>query len=416
MQRSIPVVATVGLALLFSACSSSGTEATPSTTAPSATETAATELSGELTMWVDEERIKDIQGVADDFTEEYGIKVNLTQKANGDIKTDFISQAPTGKGPDVVIGANDWVGELVASGIVAPVQLGDATKGLSEGGVAAFSYEGQMYGVPYALENLALIRNNALATETPDTFQGLVDQNQTTGAKYPIVVQQGADGDAYHLYPLMSSFGISLFTTDADGAYTTELGLGGEGGQAWADFLVAQGAAGVLSADIDGQIAREAFVNGESPYIITGPWNVVGDDGRFSEMGMDVSVLPVPSAGGETPHPFAGYQGFFVNAKSENPIAANAFVSYLATAEAQTTLYQDGGRIPVATDAAAAVDNPLLKGFAEAGADAVPQPANANMDAVWSSWGKTQVQLISGAADPATAWDGLITNLEDVLK
>lgn len=414
MQRSIPVVATVGLALILSGCSSEGTTSTPSGSA--APTTSAPALSGELTMWVDEERIKDIEGVAAAFTEKYGVKVSLTQKANGDIKTDFISQGPTGKGPDVVIGANDWVGELVASGIVAPVQLGDAADGLSDGGLSAFSYDGQVYGVPYAVENIALIRNNAIVKETPETFQELVDQNATTGAKYPILIQQGADGDAYHLYPLMSSFGISLFGTNADGTYTTDVGLGGEGGQAWADFLAAQGAAKVLSADIDGQIAKEAFVNGESPYIVTGPWNVVGADDRFAEMGMDISVLPVPSAGGDVSRPFAGFQGFYVNAKSENPIAANAFVTYLASDEAQTMLFEDGGRVPVSIAAAAKVDNEYLKGFGEAGVNAVPQPVNPKMDAIWGPWGKTQVQLISGAADPATAWDGLIVTIEDLFK
>lgn len=420
MRRSIPIVAAVlGLGLTLTACSGDGSsnETTSKAPEPTTTTSEAPKLSGELTFWVDEERIKDFPNVAEAFEAEFGVKVNLVQKANGDLKTDFLAQVPTGKGPDLVIGAHDWVGEFVANGVAAPVQLGDAQSGLSGGSITAFSADGQLYGVPYAVENIALIRNNELVKETPATFDELIAQNDTTKAKYPVVVQQGKDGDAYHLNPLMTSFGISILATDATGAYQGEAGTAGDGGAAWAEWLAAQGEAGWLSPDIDGQIAADAFKNGETPYIITGPWNVTGGEGRFEEEGMDVSVLPIPSAGGETSKPFAGYQGIYVSAESTNKVAANAFVSYIARGDVQAELYKDGGRIPVASDAAAAVDNELLKGFALAGQDAVPAPSLKEMDSIWSNWGKTQVQIISGkATDPAGAWTELTNQINDLFK
>ena len=418
MRRSIPfVAAVVGLGLTLTACGGDGDTTTTSTAPePTTATTEAPEFSGELTFWVDEERIKDFPGVAADFEAEFGVKVNLVQKANADMKTDFLAQAPTGKGPDLIVGAHDWVGELVANGAAAPVQLQDTT-GLSAGSLTAFSADGQLYGVPYAVENLALIRNDELVTETPATLDEVIAQNDATKAKYPLVVQQGKDGDAYHLNPLMTSFGISILGTDADGAYIGEAGTTGAGGDAWAAWLAEQGKKGWLSPDIDGQIATDAFKNGETPYIITGPWNVVGDEGRLVESGMKVSVLPIPSAGGETAHPFAGYQGIYVSAESTNKVAANAFVSYIARADVQTKLYQEGGRIPVAADAAAAVDNEQLKGFALAGQDAVPAPALKEMDSIWANWGKTQVAIISGkATDPAAAWAELGTQINALFK
>jgi len=415
MRRSIPIVAAaLGLGLALTACSSDGDAKTDPTTtpAPQATTTEAPKLSGELSMWVDEERIKDLEGVAADFEAEFGVKVNLTQKAFGDIKTDFIAQGAQDGGPDVVVGANDWTGELAANGLVAPIQLGDAAAELSDGGKAAFSNDGALYGVPYAVENIALIRNNAIVKETPDTFADLLKQNDELGKDYPIVVQQDAtNGDAYHLYPLMTSFGISFFKQAEDGTYITEAGFGGEQGTAFAEWLAASGknGAGWLSGDISGDVAASAFREGKTPYIITGPWNVVGDEGRFVESGMDVSVLPVPSAGGEISRPFAGFQGFFVNATSKNALAANAFATYLASSDVQTKLYKEGGRIPVNTVSAAAVDDPILKGFAEAGVNAVPQPGFKEMDAVWGAMGSTQVQIIDGkATDPAKTWADLV--------
>ncbi len=35
------------------------------------------------------------------------------------------------------------------------------------------SYEGQLYGVPYAIENIALLRNIDLVPEAPATFEEL---------------------------------------------------------------------------------------------------------------------------------------------------------------------------------------------------------------------------------------------------
>ena len=414
MRRSIPLIAaTLGLGLTLTACSS-GSE-TPSNTptpTPDATEPAP-QLSGELDLWVDEERIKDMVGVAADFEADFGVKVNMTQKAFGDIKTDFLAQVPSGEGPDVIVGANDWTGEFVTNGVVSPVQLGEALGGLSDGGVAAFTADGALYGVPYAVENIALVRNNDLVSETPATFDELLAQNDETGAKYPIVLQQGEDGDAYHLYPFMTSFGISIFETNEDGTYAGKAGIGGAQGTAYAEWLAAQGEKGWLSPDIDGDIATNAFKNGETPYIVTGPWNVVGDEGRFAESGMNVSVLPLPPAGDKTSRPFAGFQGFFMSAESKNKVAANAFLSYLATVDVQQQLSAEGGRIPVATAAADKLDNELLKGFATVGIDAVSQPALPEMDGVWGNWGTTQMQIVTGAAsDPAVAW----TNLEETIN
>ena len=90
--------------------------------------------------------------------------------------TAFIVQAPSGAGPDLIVGANDWVGSLVKNGVVAPVELGDKANGFSDAAKKAFTSDGTLYGVPYAVENIALVRNNALAKDTPATFDELIAQ------------------------------------------------------------------------------------------------------------------------------------------------------------------------------------------------------------------------------------------------
>jgi len=400
------------MALALAACSSStGTTESPSADATSE----APALTGTLTMWVDETRIDVMKPIVEKFKEDTGVQVDLVQKVSGDIRTDFVAQVPTGEGPDVIIGAHDWTGEFVTNGVVAPVELGDKAAGFSPAALSAFAYDGKQYGVPYAIENIALVRNNKLLTDTPaTTFDDLVTQAKTAGTDFSVLIQQGDAGDAYHLYPLQTSFGAPVFKQNDDGSYTSELGLGGDAGTAYAAYLAKLGSEKVLDAAVDGEKAKQAFLDEQAPYIVTGPWNTTA----FTEAGMDITVLPVPSAGGQPAQPFVGVQGAFISAKSENAVLANEFVvNYLTTEPVQTQLFELGGRAPALTAAADKVDDPILQGFNEAGATGAPMPSIPEMGSVWSFWGTTEVQIIDGqATDPAAAWTTMVENIQGAIK
>ena len=414
MRRSIPALAAVlGIALTMSACGS-GSSGTTETSSPSADETTAPALTGTLTMWVDETRIDIMKPIVEEFQKETGVKVDLVQKVSGDIRTDFVSQVPTGQGPDVIIGAHDWTGEFVNNGVVAPIQLGDKASQFSPSSVQAFTYGGQIYGVPYAIENIALVRNNALVAETKaTTFDELIAEGKAAGTKYSVLIQQGDQGDAYHLYPLQTSFDAPIFTQEADGSYTTDLGLGGENGDKFAAYLAKLGQEKVLDPALGGDQVKEAFLAGESPYIVTGPWYTT----EFTDAGLDIAVMPVPSAGGSEAKPFVGVQGALISAKSANPVLANEFVTnFLTTEKVQTELYEAGGRLPALKASAAKVDNAILAGFNEAGATGAPMPSIPEMGAMWQFWGTTEVQIIGGqAADPAAAWNTMVTNMQGAI-
>lgn len=412
MRKSLIAVAAAGLTLSLAACGG-GTppsgSTSPSGEASATTSASAPAGSGSLTIWVDETRIDAFKTIGEAFTASTGVALDVVQKPSQDIKTDFIAQAPTGEGPDLIVGAHDWVGDLQANGVVSPVELGDKTSGFNELAIKGFTYGGQLFGVPYAIENIGLVRNNGMVSDTPATFDELVVQGKgVSGAQFPIVVQQGPDGDAYHLYPIQSSFGATVFKTDADGAYTAELGMAGPEGTAFAEYLKKLADEKVVSASIGADQAKQAFLDKKTPYIITGVWNIKD----FQDAGIDVSVLPVPSAGGQPSAPFLGVQGVYLSAKSENALVANQFLDYMAGKEAQDQLYKLGGRTPALTESADAVDDPILKGFAEAGAKGQPMPAIPEMGAVWTFWGGAEVSIISGKAEPATAWAEMIKNIQ----
>ncbi|WP_336625178.1 MULTISPECIES: sugar ABC transporter substrate-binding protein [unclassified Microbacterium] len=403
-----------GIAVAASMLALAGCSSTGSTTTPTDGASAA---SGSLTVWVDADRARALEDVAKTFEKEKGVKVNLVVKDYGKIRDEFTAQVPTGKGPDITIGGHDWIGAFVKDGIVAPVELGDKTADFEKVAIQAVTYDGKTYGLPYAIENIAILRNTALADSTPATYDEMITKGQAAGTEYPFVV--GLDpqaSDPYHLYPFQTSFGSTVFAQNDDGSYdASQLTIGDEAGQKFAGWLTAQGDTGtkVLNLNLSGDLAKEAFNAGKSPYFLTGPWNVAD----AQKAGIDVSVDAIPSAGGEAAQPFAGVQTFFLSAKSSNALIANEFlVNYIATPDVQTALFEAGGRPPALTESfEAAQSDPLIAGFAKVGANAVPMPSVPQMGSVWDDWGKTEAALIKGSSDPAGDWVKMADSIKSKL-
>ncbi|MCB8045825.1 maltose ABC transporter substrate-binding protein [Microbacterium oxydans] len=370
-------------------------------------DTSGSDDSSALVVWVDAERVDALQGAADAYEEKTGVKVQLTGKSVDDMKDDFIQQVPTGKGPDIVMGAHDWLGELSTNGVVAPIELGDSSEDYLPVALQAATYDGTVYMLPYAVENIAVLRNADLVPAPATSFDDMISKGK-------FVVEQGTEGNPYHLYPFQTAFGAPVFGTDDTGSYdSTDLQLGSEGGFAFADWLGAQGAAGVLNTDVDGEIAKQQFLDGTAAFWLTGPWNV----GAATDAGINVAIDPIPSPTGETASPFAGVKGFFVSAESKNKVAANDFlVNYIGTEDVQLELFKAGNVLPALTAAAdTAAADPIIAGFQAVGADAVPMPAIPAMGAVWQYWGVAEAAIINGE-DPATTWQKLVDDVTAAIK
>lgn len=409
MRRSITLTAVaLSAALTLAACGGDDAEEPAESEAPESSAPAAD--AGNITVWVDETRQAAVEAAAADYEAATGTTVEIVLKNFEDIRADFNAQVPTGEGPDITVGAHDWLGELTANGVVAPIELGDKASEFEQVALDAFTYDGQVYGLPYAVENIALIRNTALAPEAPATWDDAVAMGQAAGTEFPILLQVGETGDPYTAYPLQTSFGAPVFVQNDDGSYTAELALGGAPGEAFASWLAAQGAAGVLDTAVTYDIAVAAFAEGKSPFIIGGPWML----GSFE--GLELAIDPIPSAGGQPAQPFVGVQGFYVNAQSENALLANDFlVNYIATEEVQLALYEAGDRPPALIAAAdAASSDPITAGFRAVGAEAVPMPSIPEMGAVWEFWGVTEANIINGA-DPVSTWSKMATDIQGAL-
>ena len=403
MRRGIAVCGVLAVTATLAACSNGSSSSSSSQSASAG----ASSSVGSLTVWADDTRYSQIQELAKDFTAATKVDVQVVQKSETNMDQEFISQVPTGNGPDVIVMAHDKLGQMVKNGVVSPVDLGDAKSKFSEAAIQGVTYDGKTYGVPYAVESVALVRNNKLTKDTPKTFDEMIASGKKAGSEYPFVVQMSTDGDPYHLYAFETSFGNEVFKQSADGSYTSELTLGGTGASEFTQWLKAQGAAKTLNPNITSDIAKDAFLKGNAAYMVTGPWNVTA----AKAAGLDVSVLPIPSAGGKEAKPFVGVQMFYQSSKTKNQVLVSKFFQYLETKEAQSKLQELGGRVPAMTEVANSLSDENLKPFASIAGNGLPMPAIPAMGSVWDYWGKTEVAIVNGA-DPASSWETMVNNIQ----
>ncbi len=399
-------------AMIVAACGGEepAEETTTTTAAPTTTTTEAPTTTTEpapaveLLVWADANRAPVVEAVAPAFTEATGVEVAVEIVDFGQIKDQVGVAGPAGEGPDVFIGAHDWTGELAANGVIAPIDLGAKAGEFFDVALTAFNFEGQNYGVPYALEAIAMYYNADLVPEAPTAFEDIAAIcDGLEGIEACVGVPGGGDaGDAYHNYPFVSALGGYIFAYDpATGYDPSDVGLDSEGGVASVQFLADQVAAGVV-ASTNYDNAKNLFLEGKEAFWITGPW----ERGNLeSQDAVNWGVAKIPTIDGNAPAPFVGSQGFFLSAFSENTLIAQSFLlDFVATTETMTALYEADPRGPSFRSVAEALaDDPVAQTFALSAADGNPMPNIPQMGSVWGPLGDNLLLVRNGEATAADA-------------
>jgi len=432
IKRTAWIALLTAFAFLLAACGdgegggTTTTEAAPTTTeAPEGTTTTAAATSttaadgatttteplvradADLVIWADASRVEVLTPLAEQFGADNEVTVAIQELGFGDIRDRLITAGPAGEGPDIVIGAHDWLGQLVSAGVVAPLDLSGIESDFTEAAIEAFNYEGQYYGVPYAIENIALLRNTDLVPESPATFEELVDValqlSEEGTVTLPLALQENGNGDPYHNYPIVTAFGGYVFGRNDDGSYNPDdVGIDSPGGLEAASYFGELSDQGVINVDTLYDVMIETFSTGQSPFAITGPWAIEA----FDEADVNYVVEPIPPIDGGEPQPFIGVQGFMISSFAENPLIAQTFVlDVLSTQEVQEALFEAGNRAPahLAAYETVAAENPNIRGFGEAGLDGYPMPAIPEMGSVWEAW-TNAYELIFTGTDPEQAF------------
>ncbi len=354
------------------------------------------EPSASIRIWADEQRAPVLSDLAEDFLAEYGVEL-VVENISG-IRDQFAVAAPAGEGPDIIIVAHDQAPALIASGLVAPVDLGEKEGDFVQEALDAFTYEGVLYGMPYATENLGFFYNTDYVEEPPTTWEGVKEISQELIDAGTIQFGIVLAGTSYDAYPWMTSQGGYIFGLDENGDYDPmDVGVGSEGMIKFGEMALEWVEAGILSDNTDNATAKSMFTNGDVAFFMNGPWEL----NNLREAGTPYAITKFPDGG----EPFMGVQGFLINAFSENILLAQAFLTeFVATEDTMLAFVENDPRVPAYKPALDKLDDPDLLAIAAAGENAQPMPAIPEMGKVWGDWGNALTFILNGEKTPEEAY------------
>jgi len=283
---------------------------------------AAAQAPPRLLVWINGDKgYNGLQKVGDLFTQESGVPVVVQHPEGAPDK--FTAAAAAGKGPDIMCWAHDRVGEWVKSGLIVPVRPSKRIRDeIDDSAWAAFTYRGQTWGYPLAIETIGLIYNKALVAVPPSSFEQVIALDKTLKPQGKSAILW-AYNQAFFSWPLLAGPGGYVYGRDAQGNLNPrQIGVNNEGalkGAQMIERLLKDGhmPKGVRYSEMEG-----AFARGQVAMMINGPW--AWDNVR--KVGIDFGVAPIPSVAGQPSKPFVGVLGCMIAAPSKAKDVAREFI------------------------------------------------------------------------------------------
>lgn len=394
-KRSVALLAVLALAVLAATAAGTVRAAAKATT---------------ITIWADQDRKAAVTTLAQTWAASRGVTVNVVVHDFGQIRDDLGTVAAA-DAPDVIMAAHDWTGQLAANGLVQPIVLSAAQKKQFPAyTLNAFSYGTaikRLYGVPTQIENIGLVVNTALV-KVPKTFAQLESEalafKKKAKGNLAIAVQQGTNGDAYHMYPFFSGLGGYIFGTNKVGNLDpSDIGVANPAFLKNAKLIDKWNKEGLINSKVDSSTAQDAFLKKHAAFWITGPWN----SDTLKKSGLKFKIVQMPKIV-KASVPFLGVQGFMVTKYAADhgvlSVAQDFVANYMSTAAAQTALANVAGRWPANLSAGKGFSDSVLAQFGKASTGGVPMPNIPQMNNVWTDLGQAWVRSTKGAgAEKASA-------------
>jgi maltose-binding protein MalE len=333
------------------------------------------------------------------------IMIEQIYNPSNTMQDSFRAAAGAGDGPDMIIWANDAAGDWANVGLIQPVTdlVSDELRAnASETAWGLFSYDSEVWGMPFSAKTLAFFYNRSLVPDAPTTWAEVLEisaelaEEGTTGLAF----QNGFFHSAGFLYSLdgslMDEDGNANFAADSEGAAAMDAYL-----QLHADMyaLGQDPASGVV---IDGSSPNPGFQQGTVAMVYDGIWNLAQFE---SDLGDDLGVAVMPTLdNGNVPALFAQGEGFFLNAAVTDEAQREAFAAwgaFITGVEGQTIAAVEGGLLPV--NPAVELENPNLTVFAEQFALGTPFPNRPELGAFWGPMGDAITAVSANGEAPADA-------------
>jgi maltose/maltodextrin transport system substrate-binding protein len=293
---------------------------------------AAAWVDGELSIWMDADRVPAMQEAGRKFEHDYGIKVNVDATEN--IPNNFPLAAQSDKGPDIVIFAHDKVGEWADGGLIAPVPVAASYRSRFDSKAwEAVQHRGEYWGYPLCFEVVGLIYNKKLVQTPPAQVSDLIEFNKQLKTDHPDVATILWDYDSpYYSWGIFASAGAYVYAKTADGYDTKDIGIASPGAIDALNQLIGLVRGGVLpkAASVAG-MPKEMMAEGKLAMMISGPW----DWSDLMKSGIDFGVAPIPGVDGGPGKAFVGVSVAYINRSSPNLDIARQFLENYAITDEQ---------------------------------------------------------------------------------
>lgn len=368
----------------------------------------------QLVVWVNDEDIAEevSQQMFNEYTEKTGIKIVLERVSLPDQIQELALAGPAGDGPDLFFQPQDRLGDVVSQGLALPIDYSDEElTGFSEAAVDAFTYEGEIYGAPVAIETYFAFYNKSIMNKPPTTIDEVFEMSKEftdrSQDKYGFLVSP----EFYYLYSFINSYGGYVFGEEG-GVYDPEdIGLNNDGAveglTKYQEFITE----GLLPKTLTVDILDGLFKEGKAGMVISGPWNMP----IYAEaLGDDLATAPLPQMNGEVAPSFVGVKSWLISYYSKHPDWAEDLAKFLTNDENSQHYYDITGELPPRQDILDKINDPIYAGYTEQIEYGTPMPNIPAMSAVWDM--DNAIELINNGEDVKEVLDDVVQNIKDKIS
>ena len=352
-----------------------------------------------LTIWCDSTVAPVLAALAGDFYAAEGALLEVQVVEN--TYSEFFPAAMAGGGPDIALVAHDTLGVMVEKSLLAPIDIANLDTMIIQSALDAGTYQGELYGLPWASENLGFFYNTDLVPAPPTTWNAVVSLGIALITSGDVQYGMSLPAYSYDAYPLMTAYGGYVFGKDLDGNWDiNDLGINSPGMVAAVQWLADRVEEGFLRSETDWVTAHELFESGASPFIMAGPWALQ----RIRDSGVPYAIADFPSYEDQPGFPFMGVQVFVINANSVQKTLARTFLEdFVLTEATMDALYSATNRLPVFLQSIANITDPDSLKFIDISLIAEPMPNVPQMSNVWHPWALAVYSAMLGQQTPQEA-------------
>ena len=254
----------------------------------------AANAASEIVVWADESRgpnLTKVIAAKGDWVPGYTVKV-VTFSSFDALKEAF-DKATDATGPDIVVGANDWVPTGAKSGKLSPITLSAAVKArFNPTQLFDLTYKKSLYGVPIDVNNVAMIYNEKLVSSAPKTFGDMVAyykaNKSSKNLKAGLCVAGG--GMSWGAHSVFSALGADAyqFNSRDEIVYNRTFDYPKFSKNVKTYLLDGKKSNGFFPATDTG--CKDNFLAGTVPYAIIGNWEWAD----YVAKGFTMNLMPVP--------------------------------------------------------------------------------------------------------------------------